>query len=135
MFSLGRHVGRLVELRFASPLTGEEIDTFQREQKALERTGSERVACTDCRALDIMSPDHTARVVAALRQHNRWLLRNGVLVSGAKATLALQLDRVLRESRSPGRRLFREVDEVIAWLDEVLDGPERERLRAFLGRT
>jgi hypothetical protein len=129
------HVGRLVEIRFTAPITGTDLDAFAARQRVVDSSGGERIACTDCRGIDVVSPETAARLVAGFRENSTRLGRNGFLVTMGKAVASLQIERVLRHAEHPGRRLFRDRDALIAWLDEVLDGPERQRLRLFVGRA
>ncbi len=132
MFSRENHVGRLYEVRVVSPVTAADLATFEAAQQAMHDIDDGRILCTDCRDIEVMSPETAERLVDSLRRHGRGFLRNGVLVDPGKAVVALQLERMLRQARHPGRRLFRRKEDLVAWLDEILDRDERARLRAFL---
>ena len=54
------------------------------------------------------------------------------VVIGTSSVSGLQLERMFREAGNPGRRVFRTVDAIQTWLDEVLTPLERERMRAHL---
>jgi hypothetical protein len=134
MFSREHHVGRLYEVRVVSPVTAADVATFQAAQRALESIDEARIVCTDCRGIEVLSPETAERLLDSLRSHGRGLLRNGVLVEARKAVVALQLERMLRQARHPGRQLFRRKEDLVAWLDEILDPSEQARLRTFLDR-
>jgi len=133
MFSVERHVGTLVECRLSAPLTRDELAAFGRERlSSLRVLGDDLVACIDCRGLDVLPPELTDELVAALRLGPSSFRRSAVLAAAGKAVLALQLDRIVREAKNPARRLFRDRDALVAWLSEILAADERARLLAFL---
>ncbi len=133
MFTREHRVGRLYEIRVVSPVTAADLATFEAAQNAMDTTDEARILCTDCRNIEVLSPEIAERLVESLRSHSRGFLRNGVLVDASKAVVALQLERMLRQARHPGRRLFRRKEDLAAWLEEILDPTEIARLRAFLG--
>ena len=135
MITVERHVGVLVETRLSGHLTREELTAFGQERvRTLRAVGADLVVCFDCRSLDVLSPELTAELVAALRLSRRSpFRRSALLVPEDRAVLGLQLDRIVREAQNPARRIFRDRDALIAWLSEVLTPEEQTRLVAFLG--
>lgn len=132
MFVRENHVGRLCEVRIASPLTATDLAIFEEGQR-LAANDDARILCTDCRGIEVLAPETAEQLLDSLRTYGKGLLRNGVLVEPGKAVAALQIERMLRQARHPGRRLFRRKEDLIAWLDEILDDAEKARLRVFLG--
>jgi hypothetical protein len=131
-------VGRLVELRLVGDATLDEAIQFERDTQqcilaCARRSGRPVVICTDIRASQLLRPEVSERLVGLMRGSNsRSVERNGVLGSGS-ALSALQGVRILKKADSEARRrMFKEPEPLLAWLDEALDAPERARLRAFL---
>jgi hypothetical protein len=134
MHSVERRVGRLLEIRFASPLELAEIDGFEAAtQKAAAGSGDRVVACVDMRALRTLAPDVADALVTLLRGTNPRVIRTACLLPEGNATLMLQIERMHREAGNPARKTFRVAAGLEKWLAEVLDASERERLGAFLG--
>jgi hypothetical protein len=49
-------------------------------------------------------------------------------------TSVLQVLRLIRETHFDRRRVFTHVEDLQAWLDPVLNAPERSRLREFFSQ-
>jgi hypothetical protein len=133
MILLQHRVGRLLETRFATPIDRAELHAFDRERARMRMQFiDERIVVMDFRRASILPPELADTLVGVLHGPNPGLVRNGVLVPTASATVAMQLTRIVREAESDCRRVFRGVRELEAWLGEVLDAPERRRLAQFL---
>ena len=137
MLSIENHVGRLVESRIIPPLFDAEIDRYDIRRGKTIRTVLEShprfINCSDLRQLKILSSLHSKRFIEILRGNNPSLERAAFLIS--TKTLNLQVMRVIRESGNPNRRHFEDVDEMCAWLGEVLTPEEQERLQQFLNEA
>lgn len=133
MFTVDRRVGRLVESVMRSPVTVEEIRAVDAAMfeaaRALRRP---IVIIADFRQTKFLLQEDAERLVGVFRHHNESIERSAILVSASSAVGVLQMERLIREAASPVRRAFRDPEEAIAWLDEVLTPPERERLRIVL---
>ncbi len=92
----------------------------------------DRVVVMDFRRASILPPELADTLVGLLHGPNPGLLRNGILVPTASPTVAMQLTRIVREAKSDRRRVFRVARELAAWLGEVLDASESNRLSQFL---
>ncbi len=126
------NVGRLMEVRFVSPIPPAELTAYtDLRRRAALKLGHERVVCVDFSRCDVLPPE-LADQLGAQRVGVIEPLRNAVLVPADRATLGLQIERILREAKNPVRRAFRKREELIVWLDEVLRPDERVRLRSFL---
>ena len=133
MVQLQHHVGRLLESRFRSPMVVEELVEFERQRAALRsRFAKERIVVMDFRHASVLPPEVADSLVSLLAPANPGLLRNGILVPDSSALVMLQLQRIVREAENDRRRVFRERAPLEAWLGEVLDAAERERLQQFL---
>ena len=133
MFSVSRRVGRLVEARvFRLP----ELDDAKRYAAAFGPAvaGVEApVLCADHRPVVIYSQPVANQLVETFIGLNKHWERVAILVAPSNATLAMQLQRIVRESNNASRRVFFDADEALAFLAERLDAAERVRLGAFLG--
>ena len=60
------------------------------------------------------------------------LTRVAVVVSRSNATLAMQLERIVREAKYPSRRVFYEANEAAVFLAAAIAPAAAERSRSFL---
>ncbi|MEM1205293.1 MAG: hypothetical protein AAGN66_18840 [Acidobacteriota bacterium] len=132
MFSSENNVGRLVELRIASPVTPEEIVDLQRTHLAvLGQIQGDYVIVTDLRRATVFPQEISERFITLMAQVTPRLLRSAILISGS-AVLGLQAERAIEEAGNLRRRSFRSTKELTTWLGEVLTDDEAIRLRTFL---
>jgi hypothetical protein len=133
MITIQHRVGRLVETRFAAPLTDEEIATFADGRgRALRAVASDRVVCIDATRMSVLPPDQSERLLAVLRQPSPGLLRSAFLLPPSRGVVALQFERIIRESKQLAARSFVDRAQLEEWLGEVLTTDEVARLRGFL---
>jgi hypothetical protein len=138
MITVECHAGVLIELRFDGTPTLDDVARFKLETAALvtelwAREGRRVILCTDLRATNFFAPEVASQIIDLMRSDNPRVDRNGVLGSES-ALLTLQVQRLLIEAGSPGRRrIFTHRDPLVSWLGEVLEEDERVRLLAFLG--
>lgn len=133
-FTVGNHVGRLIEIRVVPPLPLDEATRFLQEVVRLTAAHANKiVACTDLRTgTRTVDPDAIDFIAAIMRSENPKLERNALIVSSMSPTFALQMDRMVKSAGAVQRRIFKSRAEAEAWLGEVLTGAERGRLRTFL---
>jgi hypothetical protein len=130
-------VGVLIELHFEARPSLDDVERFKAETAALVterwvRSGRRVVLCTDLRSAQLFAPDVASRIIDLMRSDNPRVERNGVL-GNESAIFTLQVQRLLIEARSPGRRrLFTQQGALQAWLDESLQPDESARLQQFL---
>jgi hypothetical protein len=133
MHTVSNLVGRLVEVRVASPLSLAEVDNFRQEHQAAIRDLPDRyVGAVDLRRADVFPIEVAQKLIAMLSGMAPLVERTGFLI-GESAVFSLQIERILRNSASPQRKAFREPEQLKAFLGEVLTPLERSRLDAFLG--
>jgi hypothetical protein len=133
MFTVENHVGRLLEIRMASPITLEELGGFQGAilRVVSQTPGTTAVGCTDLLGARVFDQAVTNRLVSIIRHENPRVERNALLV-GEGAVFSMQTERIIREAGSASRRAFRSTTDLTAWLGEVLTASERARLSTFL---
>ena len=133
MLTIENHVGRLLELRFASPMSMADLDGFH---GAILRSMGTRnlVACTDLLGAKVFDQAVSTRLVSLIRQENPRVDRNAILV-GESAVFSMQTERIIREAGSPKRKAFRSSVELAEWLAEVLTAAEQAQLNVFLRET
>jgi len=133
-FTVGNHVGRLVEVRVVPPVTLEETTRFLQEIVRLTAAQPAKiVACTDLRGgTRAVDPDMIDFIAGVIRSENPRLERNSLVVPVVSPTFALQMERMVKNAGAAERRIFKTRQEAESWLGEVLTGAERARLRAFL---
>ena len=93
------------------------------------------VICADYRLLHPMAPDIANAWLGGLREMNPKLERSALLLPAGAPAVRLQIERVLREAKHPGRRACSDAAEVKAWLSSCLDSAEQARLTQFLAWT
>ena len=125
-------VGRLVEVRFASPLTLEEVRLFVGEHHAIiKKLARKYVGVVDLLQADVFPVPVAEALIQLLSAVSPQLERTAFLIRDS-ALFALQVERVIRSSNHPDRRVFREPGALQEWLGEVLDVQEQARLAQFV---
>lgn len=136
MYTAEVRVGRLLEVRMASPLPLFEAESLVAEiRRLVKATRAPSVGVVDFRGVRILDPEVVDYLAALMRADNPWLARNAFLLADGGAVKTLQLERLLRDGGSASRRAFRVRGEAEAWLAEALDDAERARLAAFLDQA
>jgi hypothetical protein len=125
-------VGRLVEVRFASPLSLEEVQQFIGEfQGIIKKLARKYIGVVDLLQADVFPVPVAETLIQLLSGVAPQVERTAILIRES-AVFALQVERVLRNSNNPNRRAFREPAALQAWLGEALDVQEQARLAQFL---
>ncbi len=133
MHSAEHHVGRLVEVKLASPVTDDEVQQFVRElQTIIGHMPVKYVGVVDLLEAHVFPPAVTEMLIHLLSAASPRVERTAMLI-GESATFALQVERVIRSANSDHRRVFRNAAELESWLGEALSMQEKVRLRQFLG--
>lgn len=131
MMSIERKVGRLGEVRFSSPISASDIESFTAGVVTVIKGAKEKlVFCSDMRRADVMLPEYADRLIKLLRNDNPMIERHGILI-GDRAAFGLQIDRMVREAGNPSRRIFREMSDLQSWLHPLLTVDEVARAVAF----
>jgi len=129
--ALAQRVGKLAEVRFEPPLDLDELTHFMAEIRNLVQAAPEPlVFCCDWRTVDAFPQTMADTIVWIMRRDNPRIAGNGVLVR--RPSLFTQVEQMLRDAQNPRRRVFRDADELRAWLDPQLTPEERARRDAFL---
>jgi hypothetical protein len=128
-------VGRLLEIR--AVYCGSVADVallFQTIDSELAklRSSTQVVTVTDWRYCPVMSEEAAAHALRAMTQNGSRVLRGGALASQSSPIAALQLLRLMRESKHEARRLFHSKVALGQWLGEALTRVEAARLDEFL---
>lgn len=125
-------VGRLVEVRFASPLALDEVKQFIAEHHALiKKLARKYVGVVDLLQADVFPVPVAETLIQLLSGMAPQVERTALLIRDS-ALFALQVERVIRNSNNPNRRVFREPEALKEWLGEVLDPLEQGRLAQFV---
>ncbi|HVK67425.1 MAG TPA: hypothetical protein VM694_23225 [Polyangium sp.] len=133
MYSIESHVGRLIEVRFWSPVGEGEAIGWRRDHDAmLQSVLGSYIVFVDLSDANVFPPDMVEAYVATMRNEPR--LVRAALVLSASPTLSLQMQRILRDAFHPQRRAFREMREAENFLGEIVSLPERARLREVIER-
>jgi hypothetical protein len=131
MITVQNLVGRLVEARFASPLTDDELAHFADQRgRAVQQVNHDRIVCVDATQMSVLPPEQSERLWSAMRRPSTGLLRSAFLLP-SRAIVALQFERVVKEAQGEARA-FKERHALEQWLGALLTAPELARLRLFL---
>ncbi len=135
MYSSEHHVGRLIELRVATPFTEDDLaELLAIHTRVLQEAGDQLVVAVDLMGAHVFPPAITDRFIYLMSRVNPALLRSGLLINDSMV-FGLQVQRALHESGdNPNRQCFSSRQELEAWLGEVLTPEERARLRHFLSK-
>ncbi|MFO0681274.1 MAG: hypothetical protein U0234_04445 [Sandaracinus sp.] len=134
MFTVERHVGRLIEARIDALATRADADVYSTAlgKVVLAASDARPVLCADHRRVSVYSQPVSDRLAELFAQMNSRLDRVAILVAPTNATLFMQLQRIVREAGFASRRVFTDAPSARAFLGEVFDPLERARLDAFL---
>ena len=135
MHIVANHVGRLVEVTLASPITMDEIEPFIRENiDILQKIPGKFVGVADLLRAHVLPQEVADRMIQLLSGNAARVERSAMLI-GDSAVFAMQVERVIHSGNQPNRRAFRSPTELAAWLGEVLTVPERAQLQLFLRKA
>jgi hypothetical protein len=133
MFQINQRTGRLVEARVSALVNVGRVDAYAEAfGPVLQRIPRRPILCADHRPVAIYSQPVADRLTELFTGLNKTWERVAILVAPTNATLAMQLQRIVRESGNPSRRVFFDPAEAAHFLSEILDPAEQARLRAFL---
>ncbi len=133
MYTIESKVGRLIEVRFCSPILGEEPGAWRRDhERMIGAMLNTYVFFIDLADAPVFPPDMIEALMLTMRNEAR-LLRMAMLL-GSSPTLGLQMQRLIRDAQHPHRKLFREPREAEAYLSEILTLSERTRLHELADR-
>ena len=132
MFTIENHVGRLVEVRIATPVAEHEMPGIaQATHELIESLPGSFVAVMDLRHANVFPQAVSDAFVQILAGNNPKLERSAFLI-GESTIFGLQIERAIRMAGKPTRQAFRKPEELEAWLDEPLKPSEQYRLHEFL---
>lgn len=129
-------VGRLLEIRaeagYRSPAEVDALFDMVAREIAKAAPARQIVTVVDWRRCPVMEAKAAERMLQRIVAANPRTERSAALATSKAPVAILQFMRLIRESRLPDRRMFLNAPELIAWVDEVLEPPEQQRLREFL---
>lgn len=133
VFTVERRVGRLVEARVFRLATAAEVGDYAHAfARHLSAPSGRPLLVADHRSVVIYAQEVVDALIDLFRVMNRHWERVALIIAPTNATLSLQLQRVVRESRNPSRRLFTDAREACRFLGELLQPDELARADAFL---
>lgn len=134
-YAIQNAVGRLLEARVFWLKTRQDVDDYSRDI-ALHLMRMPRevrpVLCADHRPVAIYPEAAADRLVELFTQMNARLERVAIIVARSNATLAMQLNRIVRQANYTARRVVHTAEDAHAHLAPVLEPAELGRVRDFL---
>jgi hypothetical protein len=110
----------------------EDVRDFLAEHQAVtKRLARKYVGVVDLLQADVLPVPVVETLISVMAASAPQVERTAFLVRES-ALFALQLERVIRNSNHPDRRVFRSPDGLQEWLAEVLDPQEQTRLAQFI---
>jgi hypothetical protein len=132
MYRVENRAGRLIEVKLASPLVIEEVEQFTQQYIAVVRKIPVRyvgvVNLLEAYVFPKAVADGLMKLLSGAAAH----VERSALLIGESAVFGLQVERLIREANNPNRRAFRNGQELVAWLGEVLTAAEKKELERFI---
>ncbi|MFP5245828.1 MAG: hypothetical protein ACLGH0_03965 [Thermoanaerobaculia bacterium] len=132
MYQVEHHVGRLVEVKLASPLSLEEVQQFvQKHLAIMQRIPGKYIGVVNLLEAYVFPPpvaEALSKLLAGAASH----VERSAFLIGESAVFGLQVERVIRDANSPHRRAFRHGNELVTWLSEILTHAEQRELERFV---
>jgi hypothetical protein len=129
-------VGRLLEVRAEAGYRNvSDVDTmFDSLDLELAKVPRSRkiVTVADWRRCPVMEGKASERLLQRIMVLNPRTERSATIATATAPVAIMQFMRLIRESRLEDRKIFLDPQDLIRWLDEVLDPAEQQRLRVFL---
>lgn len=133
MVTIQNIAGRLVEVRVPANVSEDEMaGVAARIRTVTAGIGGRFVAVIDMRHGRLFSQPVVDAFIHIMTATNPLLERSALVVGDGSAVFNLQMERAIITARNPARRIFHDPRVLEAWLDEVLDATERQRLHQFL---
>jgi hypothetical protein len=125
---------RVALLRFSGRISLEETQRFASELGSIlhgrARSGVKTVCCGDFRDTSLFKPDVFEVFTALLRSDNPAVEAAGHCCRSP--SLLLQLERMMREGAHPGRKVFAEPEQTLAYLAKFVDDEALRSMRKHL---
>jgi hypothetical protein len=134
-YVIENRVGRLIEARVFELRTREDVDEYSRDLgiQVMRIPRSIRpILCADHRPVAVYAQPAAERLIELFTHMNVRLERVAVVVSRSNATLAMQLQRIVREAAYNARKVVHDAEDAHAHLAPVLAPEELSRMRDFL---
>lgn len=125
--------GRIVHVQIRNLPRIDDINALHAELTAeIQRAGTGVVICSDCRFAPPLSREVAHIWARSMRQINGRVLRSAIMLDPANTMFNLQLERVVRCSIHPDRRLFEDPAQFRDWVGGELSEAEQKALREVL---
>jgi hypothetical protein len=136
MIRIENKAGRLIEISPRSPIVDTELEPARGTLFGLIRALNRRVVIAlDFSKAKVWPKEHAERLLETMRQDNPMLERSGYYIPADSASVVLQFHRLIRDAKNPVRKAFSQLPELYAYLDEVLEPLERQRLREYFAES
>jgi hypothetical protein len=129
-------VGRFVEVRISSPFELPDLKLHvEAARRVLAAARQEKlIFCVDIRGATVFTQEVAAGLLELMRSDTPRIERSGFLLADG-AVFTMQVERMVRMAAHPSRRTFREANQCVAWLSEVLIAEERRELQRFVNSS
>lgn len=125
--------GRLVQIRVRRLADLADVERLDDAVgSALRAAGPGASICADYRSTLPLSPAVAKAWVNVMRGTNGALARSAVLIDPRNTLFNLQIERIVRCTANPARRIFQDIARLGEWMAGVLEEPERAAVGTFL---
>jgi len=133
MYTVANRIGRLLEIRVASPFSvTDAMQLFKQIYKTMPRDKGQALVMADLRLLRIVDPEIIDIVAGYMRMDNPYVERNALLLPPSGALVSIQTERLLKAQGAESRRAFHNRKDAESWLGEACSAMEKARMKSFL---
>ena len=131
MITVERRTGQMVEARFEGALTAPMLKEFGASlSQIVLKAGTRLVFVVDFRECEPFDAPMEAMILGRLRSDNFAIARSAFLLRPETPTCT-QMERIIQLGKTPDRRSFTTIDDLMAWMGEVLSADEIKRAIDF----
>jgi hypothetical protein len=125
--------GRVIQLRVRRLLDLEDVERLgDAVVCAIRDAGPGASICADYRRTSPLPPAVAKAWSSVMRATNSALARSALLIEPGNTLFNLQMERIVRCSVNPARRIFSDVVKLGDWMAAVLEESERAAVGSFL---
>jgi hypothetical protein len=129
MHRIDFHAARILAVRLDSCETVEEAKALAKDMRgALKGQTGKIVAVADFRKAHVFSAEVSEVFVEILKADNPLIERSAHVLAKGSNVFAMQIERMVREAGSTNRKVFREVDDALAYVADALTQPHKQWL-------
>lgn len=123
---------RLFQIRFIQPITNEDVKGLIENAMLGTLLPIKTIVCVDLMHAKVLPSHLIEPIIGMMKQLKDYVDRMAFLLPANGAVIRLQVERMIREAKSPARRAFTSAQEMLGWFSEIATEEENVQLQAFL---